>query len=77
MTVHREWAQICSLTIVPTVDADAREELAQLNADRVLAQRLAVETGGEPDPAPRTATYVQQVVAPQLVTRITAPEAPA
>jgi hypothetical protein len=28
-------------------------ELAHFNADRVLAQRLAVEAAREPDPAPR------------------------
>jgi hypothetical protein len=28
-------------------------ENAQLDADRALAQRLALEGGGEPDPAPR------------------------
>ncbi|OAX32486.1 hypothetical protein K503DRAFT_805187 [Rhizopogon vinicolor AM-OR11-026] len=51
-------------------------ELAQFNADRVLSQRLAVEAGGEPSPAPRPTTDVEQVIVPQPTTKNTAPEAP-
>ncbi|OJA11325.1 hypothetical protein AZE42_08270 [Rhizopogon vesiculosus] len=51
-------------------------ELAQFNSGRVLAQKLAVQPGGELDPAPRPATDVQPVVASQSTTRNTAPEAP-
>ncbi|KAG1843282.1 hypothetical protein DFJ58DRAFT_45660 [Suillus subalutaceus] len=43
-------------------------ELAEFNADRELAQRLAVE---EPDPMPRPATVAQQAVAPQPTVRNT------
>ncbi|KAG1725996.1 uncharacterized protein EDB91DRAFT_77863 [Suillus paluster] len=47
-------------------------ELAEFDVDLALAQRLAVEEGGEPDPAPRPATLVQRAVTSQPAVRNTA-----